>query len=157
MPVTIGSPKPSSSQAAPKATPATTRGKDKGKQKVAIRKRSANFWHLDGSVVVQIQNTLFRLHRSRLAQQSEFFADLFAADGRCVLWIMDDGGPNVERSYGGRSKEMFDPDIIEERDIIDSCPVYQVKAVSVLDFERLLTALDAGMYVIFIPLRLYAA
>ena len=70
---------------------------------------------------------------------------------------MDDGGLNVERSYGGRSKEMFDPDIIEERDIIDSCPVYQVKAVSVLDFERLLTALDAGMYVIFIALRLYAA
>ncbi|KAI1798087.1 hypothetical protein LXA43DRAFT_933938 [Ganoderma leucocontextum] len=125
VPAHAATPKPSSSQATPKAAPASTKAKDKGKQKVALRKRSANFWHLDGSVVVQVQNTLFRLHRSRLAQQSEFFADLFAADGR--------------------SKEMFDPDIIEERDIVDSCPVYQVKGVSVLDFERLLTALDAGI------------
>ncbi|PIL27625.1 hypothetical protein GSI_10777 [Ganoderma sinense ZZ0214-1] len=122
-PAPVATPKPSYSQATPKTAPANTKGK--GKQKAAIRKRSANFWHLDGSVVVQVQNTLFRLHRSRLAQQSEFFAKLFAADGR--------------------SKEVFDPEIIEERDIVDSCPVHQVKNVSVLDFERLLTALDAGI------------
>ena len=40
---------------------------------------------------------------------------------------------------------MFDPDVVEERDIVDSCLVHHVKGVSVLDFERLLTALDAGM------------
>ncbi|RPD60475.1 hypothetical protein L227DRAFT_547400 [Lentinus tigrinus ALCF2SS1-6] len=115
--------KASSSAAAAMPPPSTTKvndkPKDKGKQKMVARKRSANFWHLDGSVVVQVQNTLFRLHRSRLMQQSEYFSALFSGDGR------DSGG--------------------EEPDIVDSCPVYVVKGVSVLDFERLLTALDAGI------------
>lgn len=67
-----------------KTEPAST-AKPKGKQKTVARKRSENFWHLDGSVVVQVQNTLFRLHRSRLTQQSEYFAALQNGDGRCVV------------------------------------------------------------------------
>ncbi|KAI0649593.1 hypothetical protein C8Q79DRAFT_939463 [Trametes meyenii] len=96
----------------------TSAAKGKGKQKVISRKRNENFWHLDGSVVVQVQNTLFRLHRSRLTQHSEYFATLFRKS---------------DRSNDGPS------------DMVDSCPVYVVKGVSVLDFERLLTALDAGI------------
>ncbi len=68
----------------PSTTKINGKAKDKGKQRIVARKRSANFWHLDGSVVVQVQNTLFRLHRSRLMQQSDYFSALFSGDGRCV-------------------------------------------------------------------------
>ncbi|KAI0692576.1 hypothetical protein C8T65DRAFT_586512 [Cerioporus squamosus] len=97
---------------------------------MVARKRSANFWHLDGSVVVQVQKTLFRLHRSRLMQQSEYFSALFNGDERFRC-----GDLTIRR--GGVSKE--------EPDVVDSCPVYVARGVSVLDFERLLTALDAGI------------
>ncbi|KAL1948037.1 hypothetical protein VTO73DRAFT_12112 [Trametes versicolor] len=103
-----------------KTEPASA-AKPKGKQKTVARKRSENFWHLDGSVVVQVQNTLFRLHRSRLTQQSEYFAALQNGDGS------------------------RDSPALVDWDLVDSCPVYIVKGVSVLDFERLLTALDAGI------------
>ncbi len=71
--------------------------KSKGKQKTVARKRSENFWHLDGSVVVQVQNTLFRLHRSRLTQQSEYFAALQNGDGRCVVMVDDVNDPMCQR------------------------------------------------------------
>ncbi|KAH9885852.1 hypothetical protein C8Q73DRAFT_298226 [Cubamyces lactineus] len=96
------------------APPSTSRAK--AKAATPPRKRSTNFWHLDGSVVIQVQNTLFRLHRSRLAQQSDYFAKLFQNNDGSV-----------------------------EQDVVDSCPVYVVNGVSVLDFERLLTAQDAGI------------
>ncbi|KAI0363510.1 hypothetical protein BV20DRAFT_958139 [Pilatotrama ljubarskyi] len=108
------------------APPSSARSKGKAKQKPApVRKRSENFWHLDGSVVLQVQNTLFRLHRSRLTQQSAYFVSLFQNRG--------DGSRDSPATVG------------VERDMVDSCPVYVVKGVSVLDFERLLTALDAGI------------
>ncbi|TFK85399.1 hypothetical protein K466DRAFT_494802 [Polyporus arcularius HHB13444] len=97
---------------------------------MVARKRSANFWHLDGSVVVQVQNTLFRLHRSRLMQQSDYFSALFSGNNeRCVSVSLA-----ARASISG-----------EEADVVDSCPVYVARGVSVLDFERLLTALDAGI------------
>ncbi|KAH9848162.1 hypothetical protein C2E23DRAFT_470471 [Lenzites betulinus] len=103
------------------APPSTARSN--AKNKATMRKRSENFWHLDGSVVIQIQNTLFRLHRSRLTQHSEYFMSLFSSGN------------------GTRDSPAF-----VECDTIDSCPVYIVKGhLSVLDFERLLTALDAGI------------
>lgn len=76
-----------------KTEPASA-AKPKGKQKAVARKRSENFWHLDGSVVVQVQNTLFRLHRSRLTQQWEYFAALQNGDGRCVV-VYNDGSDTV--------------------------------------------------------------
>ncbi|OSC96915.1 hypothetical protein PYCCODRAFT_1212386 [Trametes coccinea BRFM310] len=108
----------STSKPAPQSS---TKKKGPHRNGTTLRKRSANFWHLDGSVVIQVQNTLFRLHRSRLAQQSEFFAGLF-------------------RNSDGRDS----PALVEE-DTVDNCPVYVISGVSVLDFERLLTALDAGI------------
>ncbi|KAI0738006.1 hypothetical protein C8Q80DRAFT_1114211 [Daedaleopsis nitida] len=110
------------------AVPPSTQ-KDKGKQKAVIRKRSANFWHLDGSVVVQVRTTLFRLHRSRLAQQSEYFGALFREDEKYVVCACVESA-NLSA---------------DEKHVVDSCPVYVAKGVSVLDFERLLAALDAGV------------
>ncbi|KAI0634622.1 hypothetical protein C8Q77DRAFT_1056078 [Trametes polyzona] len=85
--------------------------------------RNQNFWHLDGSVVIQVQTTLFRLHRSRLAQHSDYFAALF-----------ENRQGSLTRAFPSSGQ-----------DTVDSCPVYVIKNVSVLDFERLLTALDAGI------------
>ncbi|KAH9918696.1 hypothetical protein B0H21DRAFT_895581 [Amylocystis lapponica] len=85
--------------------------------------RHLQFWHLDGSVVIQIENTIFRLHRSRLAQQSGYFANTFA-------------------------KSPAEPNVIELGDddgVVDRCPVYKVAGVAVDDFAALLTALDSGI------------
>lgn len=37
-----------------------------------------DFWFEDGSVILQVANTLFRVHRSLLSKHSEVFADLFS-------------------------------------------------------------------------------
>ncbi|KAI8989213.1 hypothetical protein BD414DRAFT_577903 [Trametes punicea] len=112
---------PSSRASSLRTAPAPT-AQSKGDQSINIRRRSDNFWHLDGSVDIQVQNKLFRLHRSRLAQQSEYFAALF------------------RRSNGSKTSP-----VLVEHDFVDSCPVYVVRGVSVLDFERLLAALDSGI------------
>jgi hypothetical protein len=39
--------------------------------------RSSEFWFHDGSIVLQVQATLFRVHQSFLATHSEIFSDLF--------------------------------------------------------------------------------
>ncbi|KAI0672001.1 hypothetical protein C8Q78DRAFT_1024417 [Trametes maxima] len=125
------------------------KGKGKGQQKLASRKRNETFWHLDGSVVVQVQNTLFRLHRSRLSQHSTYFAALFRKSdgrGRCVIVIdEDESAPGADTRVGSSNSSNADDGGEGPSDTVDSCPVYVVTGVSVLDFERLLTALDAGM------------
>ena len=39
--------------------------------------RHPDFWLYDGSIVLNVQNTLFRVHQTILAKHSEVFADLF--------------------------------------------------------------------------------
>jgi len=39
--------------------------------------RHPDFWLYDGSIVLSVQNTLFRVHQTILAKHSEVFADLF--------------------------------------------------------------------------------
>ncbi|KZV65392.1 hypothetical protein PENSPDRAFT_756508 [Peniophora sp. CONT] len=41
-------------------------------------KRSERFWYEDGSVVLQVGRTLFRLHKTLLSAQSSYFRDLFS-------------------------------------------------------------------------------
>lgn len=77
-----------------------------------------DFWHLDGNVIIQIENTRFRLHRSRLVQQSEYFAEMFERKDRQI-----DPGP----------------------EIVDGYPLYLVSSVSAKDFAVLLHALDDAM------------
>ena len=52
------------------------------------------FWHLDGNIVINIANTHFKLHRSRLAEQSQYFSGIFELndgveflDGRPVYTV----------------------------------------------------------------------
>jgi hypothetical protein len=59
----------------------------------------SEIWYLDGSVVLQAQNTQFRVHWGVLAQQSSFFRDIQglpqpadqpSVDGCPVIQLQDD-------------------------------------------------------------------
>ncbi|KAI0918601.1 hypothetical protein AcV5_002548 [Taiwanofungus camphoratus] len=78
--------------------------------------RHPQFWHADGSVVLQVSQTLFRLHASQLKKQSTFFADLLKEDGNS-----------------------------QPAAAVDGCPLYRIANVSVQDMERLLGALGNGL------------
>lgn len=39
--------------------------------------KSVDFWFTDGSVVLVVQNTAFRIHHSILSKHSDVFANLF--------------------------------------------------------------------------------
>lgn len=71
------------------------------------------FWFDDGSVVLSVESTLFRIHRSILCMHSRIFADMFMVPQP----LQDDTQP-----------------------IIDGCPVVQMpdKAVDLTDLLRAL-------------------
>lgn len=81
--------------------------------------RDKDFWYIDGTVVIRVGSTLFRLHRSRLEKYCVFFQHLFAADADAPL-----------------------------NEMIDGCPVYHVPPeLSANGFKDLLNALETPMYV----------
>ncbi|KAG5634930.1 hypothetical protein H0H81_000306 [Sphagnurus paluster] len=71
---------PSASTSAVKLPDADVSYRPRKKQRRAkadSHQKHAVHWHLDGSVLVQIGKTRFRLHRSALARQSEWFRHTF--------------------------------------------------------------------------------
>lgn len=40
--------------------------------------RSTKFWFYDGSIILHVQNTLFRIHKTILGNHSELFSDMFS-------------------------------------------------------------------------------
>jgi hypothetical protein len=67
-------------QPGPSKKPRLTTGK-----RPKARKRDSDFWHLDGSVIIQVQNTMFRLHKSFLIRKSRYFADLLDSNGETEI------------------------------------------------------------------------
>ena len=116
---------PPPSQLPPSLSPTTK------KRRMRLQ-RHPEHWHLDGSVIVKIRSTMFRLHRSRLVQQSPYFDKLF--DG--------------EEHGSQRDGEGDEDEVIKKRIYIEHTPVFDVPGVSVTDFEHLLEALDGGMLVL---------
>ena len=47
------------------------------KSKLANPHKHEDYYHLDGNVIIEIDKTRFKLHRSRLLHQSDYFGDLF--------------------------------------------------------------------------------
>lgn len=84
-------------------------------------------WHTDGSVILSFQNTAFRLHRSRLSQQSKFFAELFHGSTGV------DGGRDELKVKAWREGNM------------DGQPLFIVDGVSPDDFDKLLKTADNAM------------
>lgn len=79
---------------------------------------------LDNSIAVQVHDTLYHLPRDRLAQHSEYFANLIAKIPN-----------NVPRNATGPDQGL------------DRCPILRVTGVSSKDFEALLKAFDNIGYV----------
>lgn len=72
------------------------------------------FWLYDGSIVLAVEHTLFRVHRTILANHSEVFADLFTVpqpededtiDGCHVVRLYDD-----EKDFVDLLKAMYHPE-----------------------------------------------
>jgi hypothetical protein len=78
------------------------------------------FWDLSGDVIVQIENTQFKLQRASLVRQSEYFSRLLHHD--------------EDRS-------------VSQSGEIGVLPVYRVSKTNVHDFEALLTAMDSAVLV----------
>ncbi|THH12816.1 hypothetical protein EW146_g7343 [Bondarzewia mesenterica] len=101
----------------------------------SLSQRHDTFWHLDGSVVIQVEKIMFKLHRSRLSHQSEFFARLFS------------------RAKGGGGSAETDPadDSDYPIELVDRCPIYHISETTAKDFECLLIALDDVVSYMFTP------
>jgi len=79
-----------------------------------------DFWHPDGSVIVEVGKTGFKLHQSTLQKHSAYFADAFRKKG---------GG-----HQGGNRTQL---------------PVYRVDETTAEDFASLLTVIEEPMCVFF--------
>ncbi|KZV65398.1 hypothetical protein PENSPDRAFT_131254 [Peniophora sp. CONT] len=73
------------------------------------------FWYSDGSVVLSVADTLFKLHRSRLASQSTYLQDLF------------DGAPDEDYDADGQTSPLY---------------VVRVKGLKLFDFSSLLSIVE---------------
>ncbi|KAK7690591.1 hypothetical protein QCA50_005689 [Cerrena zonata] len=93
-------------------------------------KRHRNLWYEDGNVVVQVENTRFRLFRSKLAKQSPILKRLL--DERFSL-LRDEEEADVKS---------FNPGF----EIVENCPVisFDSTGVRLKDFEELMTAIEDG-------------
>src|ERR1700734_3586787 len=82
--------------------------------------RSTDYWFDDGNVVLQVESTLFRVHRSILSMHSEVFRGMFSVPQPVAV----DG------------------------DLVDNCPVVQLPDRAV-DWTHVLKAFYGGRYVIY--------
>ncbi|KJA19709.1 hypothetical protein HYPSUDRAFT_69051 [Hypholoma sublateritium FD-334 SS-4] len=76
--------------------PAKRKRGDTASEPATVPRRSEKFWFDDGSVVLQVESTRFRVHRSILANYSPVFDDLFKVpqpEGDKSDWV--DGCPTV--------------------------------------------------------------
>jgi hypothetical protein len=81
--------------------------------------RSTDCWFDDGNVVLQVESTLFRVHRSILSMHSEVFQGMFSVPQPAAV----DG------------------------DLVDNCPVVQLPDRAV-DWTHVLKAFYSGRYVL---------
>jgi hypothetical protein len=87
-----------------------------------------DFWHPDGSVIVEIEKTRFRLHQSTLQKHSAYFADAFSREK---------GGGHQGRGW------------VPNREPL---PIYRVAETTAEDFTSLLTVIEEPMCVSPLPL-----
>ncbi|KAL1727539.1 hypothetical protein EV714DRAFT_217046 [Schizophyllum commune] len=92
-------------------------------------KKHERFWALDGNVILQLDGTSFKMHRSRLASHSPWFEALFERHaGRGA--DLDDDAPKTDGA------------VVEDGE--DGLIIVNLNATGVLleDFEELLTAME---------------
>ena len=85
--------------------------------------RDEDFWYTDGTVVIRLKETMFKLHASRLSLHCTYFAELFVARGADA-----------------------------QQETFDSLAVFDAPAdVPLESFKDLLRALETPLYVTSIP------
>jgi hypothetical protein len=84
--------------------------------------RHPDLWFSDGSVVLQAETTIFRVHKSQLSRRSEFFRDLF--------------------SLPQSQETSVSPSVMSER-MMEGCPVLVLDDLAD-DVANLLTVLYDG-------------
>ena len=83
--------------------------------------RNADFWFSDGSIVVIVEDTAFRIHKSVLSKHSEVFANLFTIP---------------------------QPDDLNE--VVEGCPTVRLVNDDLSDFTDLVKALYEPLCVFFL-------
>lgn len=86
--------------------------------------RHPTLWYSEGSIVVKVDNTLYRLFRTYLTRHSELFADALAK-------------PVVS------SEAQSDATNVVPK--VEDCPVVEVRGLSPTDFESWVATLEDGM------------
>ena len=92
-----------------------------------------NFWLSDGSVIIQVEKTKFRLHRTMLKSKSAYFAATFEDKG--------------SHKRGGRA--YLEVEIDERSPNGHHLPVYRVTETTADDFATLLTMIDESTCVLY--------
>ena len=91
--------------------------------------KHARFWADDGNVLIQIGETRFSLHRSRLRNESTWFHTLLDSEG--------------EEESPSKHDAMLQVKV--EKDEGKSVYFIDSTGVELIDFEALLSAMDDGM------------
>ena len=92
--------------------------------------RHTNLWFVDGSVILQVERTLFRVHMSQLSRHSIVFRDLFSLPQP----------PHVAQEPSRQSTPQFPS---SDQRYMDDCPILELQD-SAEDFSHLLAALYDG-------------
>jgi hypothetical protein len=92
-----------------------------------------DFWHPDGSVIIQVEKTKFRLHQSMLEKKSAYFAAAFGEKG--------------SHRRGGRA--YLEVEIDERSPNGHHLPVYRVSETTADDFATLLTVIEESTCVLY--------
>ncbi|RDB17248.1 hypothetical protein Hypma_001978 [Hypsizygus marmoreus] len=107
------------------------------------------FWASDGNVVLQLDKTRFKVHRSRLTSQSIWFRKLFEHWEKSQASLK-----NGDDDPAGIFDDEDLADIADVRvDKKDGCYVYNLDTtgVKIIDFEAILTTMDNGIAYYYAP------
>ena len=91
-----------------------------------------DFWYIDGSVIIQVEQTKFKLHQTTLQKHSAYFAAAFRKKG--------------SQKRGGRT--YLEVEIDERSPNGHHLPVYRVTETTADDFATLLTVIEEPMCVV---------
>lgn len=92
--------------------------------------RHTSLWFVDGSVILQAEKTLFRVHMSQLSRHSIFFRDLFSL-------------PQPPHVTADPPRQPISHFPTSDQQYMEGCPVLELQD-SAEDFAHLLTALYDG-------------
>ena len=106
-------------------------------------------WYEDGNVVIKVESTYFKLHRSRLSKHYGYFATLLNDPATNAQSTGSDSGPKDSADEAEADSKLrvsrksptlprAAPEVI-----VSGCPMYELKDVRAADFTRLLNILES--------------